>query len=179
MDGNRGDAEECLNRARENLLMGNLKEAEKNVSKAEKLFPSLDGIEKFTKRIQEAKVIQKIKNSKTLYEVLDVKPDATEAEISKSFRTLSRTLHPDKKPFQAERAAKAYRCIDYAQRILRDPEQRALYDDRLSSGCNDDFLWYLFGAVGIGTIATLAAFYLFPSKDKNESRKNPKNRKLG
>ncbi|KAH3764021.1 heat shock protein DnaJ family protein [Pelomyxa schiedti] len=57
------------------------------------------------------------------YDVLGVKPDATEAEIKKAYRQLVPTHHPDKggDPEKFQEISNAYE-------ILSDPDQRRLYD---------------------------------------------------
>lgn len=70
------------------------------------------------------------------YEVLEVSPDADEAEIKKAFRTLSRKFHPDKNPGNEE-AHRRYLDITKANEVLSDPMKRQIYDIYGEEGVND------------------------------------------
>ncbi|CAE7204961.1 ATJ10, partial [Symbiodinium pilosum] len=63
-----------------------------------------------------------------LYDVLDVHPQATEAEIRKAFYKKSLALHPDKNPDNPE-ATKQFQAVSDAYRILGDEERRRAYDE--------------------------------------------------
>ena len=63
---------------------------------------------------------------KTYYEILQVAPTATEAEITKAYRTLSLKLHPDRN--QSATAVKEFQEIDDAYKILKDLDKRKQYD---------------------------------------------------
>lgn len=65
------------------------------------------------------------------YEVLGVKPDASEAEIKAAYRRLARKFHPDvSKETDAEARFKA---VNEANEVLSDAKKRAHYD-RLRAG---------------------------------------------
>src|SRR4051812_23449036 len=62
-----------------------------------------------------------------LYSQLNVKRDASEAEIKKAYRKLAKELHPDKNkgnPKASERFSKVTQAYD----ILTDKDKRARYD---------------------------------------------------
>lgn len=64
---------------------------------------------------------------KDYYEVLGVKRDASQKEISSAFRKLARKHHPDVNP--GDKAAEArFKEISEANEVLSDPEKRKLYD---------------------------------------------------
>lgn len=63
---------------------------------------------------------------KDLYAVLGVESDATEKEIIKAFRKLSKIHHPDIS--KEEDAAEKFKEIQIAYEELSDPEKRADYD---------------------------------------------------
>ncbi len=65
--------------------------------------------------------------AKTLYEALDVKKDATAAEIKKAYRKLVREVHPDRNPGD-EVAEARFKEVQAAYDILSDPEKRKSYD---------------------------------------------------
>eukprot|EP00042_Codosiga_hollandica_P055701 m.785984 g.785984 ORF g.785984 m.785984 type:complete len:406 (+) comp59173_c0_seq3:2-1219(+) len=61
-----------------------------------------------------------------LYDLLEVKPDASQDEIKRAFRKLTVKLHPDKNPDGS--TAQQFQEITAANQILSDPEKRAAYD---------------------------------------------------
>ena len=85
------------------------------------------------------------------YDVLSVSRDATYDEIKESFHRLARAKHPDKQNRQileknndfdrhgsgdcsaidAENSAAEFRRIQQAWKVLRDPEERSVYDSDL------------------------------------------------
>ena len=60
----------------------------------------------------------------TYYSVLGVKKDASQDEIKKAFRKLSKKYHPDKNPDGEEQ----FKKINEAYSVLSDPNKRHLYD---------------------------------------------------
>jgi curved DNA-binding protein CbpA len=68
---------------------------------------------------------------KTLYDLLDVQPDANSEQLRKSFREAAKANHPDLHAGDPAAAARFTRIVE-AYDILRDAEQRALYDRMLA-----------------------------------------------
>lgn len=64
--------------------------------------------------------------SKSLYETLDISPNASEADIKKAYRKMARQFHPDinKEPGAEEK----FKEVNAAYEILSDKEKRAQYD---------------------------------------------------
>jgi DnaJ family protein A protein 2 len=62
-----------------------------------------------------------------LYAILELKKDATEEEIKKSYRKLAQKWHPDKNK-NKEEATQKFQEISKAYEILSDPEKREKYD---------------------------------------------------
>ncbi|ELR03110.1 hypothetical protein VC83_03436 [Pseudogymnoascus destructans] len=63
----------------------------------------------------------------TYYNVLAVKPEATELEIKKAYRKLAIIHHPDKNPSDETAHAK-FQAIGEAYQVLSDPDLRRSYD---------------------------------------------------
>ncbi len=64
---------------------------------------------------------------KDYYQVLGVKRDASQDDISKAFKKLARKCHPDLNPNDCKAEGK-FKDINEAYEVLRDPEKRKLYD---------------------------------------------------
>ena len=100
--------------------------------------------------------------SKSLYETLEVSPNATSDEIKKSYRRLARKYHPDIN--KEEDAEEKFKEINAAYEILSDEQKRKQYDqfgDSMFGGQNfhdfargqgnvnlDDILSQIFGGGG-------------------------------
>ena len=65
---------------------------------------------------------------KDLYAALGVERGATQAEIKKAYRKLTRRYHPDKNP--GDKAAEdRFKEVSGAYEVLGDEQKRALYDE--------------------------------------------------
>lgn len=64
---------------------------------------------------------------RTPYDILGVKPNASEDEIRKAFRKLAKKWHPDLNPGDAKAEAQ-FKDINAAYDLLSDPAKRARYD---------------------------------------------------
>lgn len=67
---------------------------------------------------------------KNYYQILNVKPTATESEIKNSYRILAKRYHPDVNPNDESAAAK-FADINEAHTVLSDQKSRAEYDVKL------------------------------------------------
>ncbi|KDQ15893.1 hypothetical protein BOTBODRAFT_31341 [Botryobasidium botryosum FD-172 SS1] len=96
----------------------------------------------------------------TYYDLLGVKPEATEGEIKKAYRKQAMLHHPDKNPNDPE-ASQKFQGLQNAYSTLIDAEERAAYDrygvDGGPGGHGhshdmdpEDFLAHLFGGMPFG-----------------------------
>ena len=81
-----------------------------------------------------------------LYDVLDVRPDASFAEVRAAHRRAVRALHPDSRDaaLPPADADAALRLVNEAWAVLGDPARRHAYDDALESGGGrvDEEAWH-------------------------------------
>jgi curved DNA-binding protein CbpA len=71
---------------------------------------------------------------RTYYEILEVAPLASQDQIRAAFRRLARERHPDRFQGSARVTAESqFQAITEAYNVLNDPEQRARYDQSLST----------------------------------------------
>ncbi len=69
---------------------------------------------------------------KDYYDILGVKPDASEAEIKAAYRKLARQYHPDKN--REAGAEDKFKAVNEANEVLRDKEKRRAYDQVRAGG---------------------------------------------
>lgn len=62
------------------------------------------------------------------YEVLGVSKNASQDEIKKAYRTLSKKYHPDLNPDNKEEATKKFREVAEAYEVLSDESKKQMYD---------------------------------------------------
>jgi len=68
------------------------------------------------------------------YDILGIKPDASESDIKKAYRKLAVKEHPDKNPSNLEEATKKFQKISEAFNVLGDPKKREIYDENGKDG---------------------------------------------
>ncbi|KAI3673908.1 hypothetical protein L6452_40039 [Arctium lappa] len=72
--------------------------------------------------------------SRSLYDVLSVKRNATPSEIKSAYRSLAKRYHPDASDSKQNNDDRDFIDIHNAYATLSDPTTRALYDLKLSTG---------------------------------------------
>ncbi len=74
------------------------------------------------------------------YQLLGVKPDATNDSIRRAFRSRAKQIHPDVNPDKA--AHKEFQRMNEAYQVLRDSNKRRMYDIRLANGIMNRKVYY-------------------------------------
>jgi len=83
------------------------------------------------KKLQDAQLLLQRSKTKDYYKVLGVSRDATEREIKKAYRKLTKQYHPDKYrgTMSAEEIQTKMSAINEAHEVLINPELRARFDN--------------------------------------------------
>jgi curved DNA-binding protein CbpA len=72
------------------------------------------------------------------YKILGVRRSASKSEVRSAYRKLARVRHPDVNG-GSESAAREFALLSKAYRVLIDPQERAYYDEKLSSLTDSGF----------------------------------------
>lgn len=67
-------------------------------------------------------------SEKNLYEILGIRPGATQADIRAAYLKLAKQWHPDRNPGNETEAERRFKEIAHAYDVLSDPDKRASYD---------------------------------------------------
>jgi curved DNA-binding protein CbpA len=69
--------------------------------------------------------------ARTHYQLLGLHPSASLSDIRRSYRELSKQLHPDKSPLPRSVATDQFQALNSAYATLSNPEQRRRYDQQI------------------------------------------------
>jgi DnaJ-class molecular chaperone len=106
----------------------------------------------------------------TYYDVLGVKPEATESQIKRAYKTRIKRVHPD--VVHSDQALRKVKMLNRAYTVLRDKQRRAEYDDMVvaasgsytcstSASTSHDYKWVMVSALWL--LAAGAAWFFTQS----------------
>ncbi|KAK2421327.1 hypothetical protein QL285_031972 [Trifolium repens] len=131
MECNKDEATRAKEVAERKFVAKELSGAKKFALKAEKLFPSLEGIPQMIAKLDVyISAENKVKGETDWYGILGVDPHADDDTVKKQFRKLALMLHPDKN--KSVGADGAFKHVSEAWSILSDKERRAAYDEKIN-----------------------------------------------
>jgi curved DNA-binding protein CbpA len=76
-------------------------------------------------------------SDKSLYDILGVRADASQAEIRAAYLKLAKQWHPDRNAGNETEAERRFKEIAHAYDVLSDPQSRAVYDEARTGAAYD------------------------------------------
>ena len=125
-----------------NVWLETLRDAQRHLSKALELNPRNHFAKRNLHRNKDLREAAELAATveKDYYAILGIDADASEQEVKKAFRELSRRLHPDKQRSTTLSRAEATRRFDECREafeVLSKPGKRALYDTMGTKGVRE------------------------------------------
>ncbi|KAM6550552.1 hypothetical protein CsatB_000360 [Cannabis sativa] len=113
----------------------NLKSALKDVKRAYRLCPNLDGL---SSMVTSFEILSAASKSTThdWYKILQVEPFCHINTIKKQYKKLALLLHPDKNPYLG--SEETFKLVNEGFRVLSDKVQRKEYDTKLRNQIQDE-----------------------------------------
>ncbi|CAA7020965.1 unnamed protein product [Microthlaspi erraticum] len=130
MECNKEEANRAINIAERKLSEKDYVGAKKFVTKAQRLYPKLDGLEQISVMI-DVNVSASNKNiggESDWYGRLGLDPKADDQTVKKRYKKLALLLHPDKNRFRG--AMDLFKVVSAAWTLLSDKANRLAYDEK-------------------------------------------------
>ncbi|CAH8319244.1 unnamed protein product [Eruca vesicaria subsp. sativa] len=129
MECNKEEATRAMSIAEKKLTEKDYNGAKKFVSKAQSLYPNLDGLRQVLTMIDVfVSASNQNNNESDLYGILGVDPLADDVTVKKHYKKLALLLHPDKNKFLG--AKEAFELVLDAWCLLSDHSKRKSYDQQ-------------------------------------------------
>ncbi|XP_027169287.1 uncharacterized protein LOC113768994 [Coffea eugenioides] len=129
MESNKDEAIKAKEMAEQKLAENDILGAKRFASKAQSLFPRLEGLSQILQTLNiYAAAERKVNGELDWYKILGVHPLADAETIKKQYRKLALALHPDKN--KAVGADGAFKILSEAWSLLSDKVKRAAYDEK-------------------------------------------------
>jgi preprotein translocase subunit Sec63 len=131
MECNKDEATRAKEIAERKFIENDTSGAKKFALKAQKLFPSLEGIPQMIAKLDVyISAENKVKGEADWYGILGVDLRADNDTVRKQYMKLALMLHPDKN--KSVGADGAFKHVSEAWSILSDKERRAAYDEKIN-----------------------------------------------
>ena len=119
-----------LHKSQAQLDADDFESAMRTLQHAKEHSPGGQSSRQLNELLQKAQTLLKRSKTKDYYKVLDLPRDASEKDIRKAYRKMSKTHHPDKatSPEARPAAEKKMAAINEAYEVLKDPELKARFD---------------------------------------------------
>ncbi|CAH8276040.1 unnamed protein product [Arabidopsis lyrata] len=132
MECNKDEARRAIDIAERKLSQYDYNGAKKFVTKAQNLYPNLDGLKQVLLMIDVyISATNKINGEADWYGILGVDPIANDEAVKKRYKKLALLLHPDKNKFKG--AEGAFKLVSQAWCVLSDKVNRIVYDQKRKS----------------------------------------------
>ncbi|EYU23088.1 hypothetical protein ABFS82_09G066800 [Erythranthe guttata] len=130
MECNKDEAFRAKAIAEKKLIRGDIKGAKKFASKAQRMFPKLDGLSQFLAIIDVYVAHEnKINGHSDYYGIFGLDRFADEQTLKKQYKRMALSLHPDKN--RAVGADGAFKIMSEAWCVLSDKGKRSAYNSKL------------------------------------------------
>ncbi|URE23935.1 hypothetical protein MUK42_26255 [Musa troglodytarum] len=131
MECNKDEAFRAKEIAERRFMAEDVSGAKKFATKAQNLFPALEGINQMIATLDVYLASQsKVFGEMNWYAVLSLNPLADEDTLKKQYRKLALQLHPDKN--KSIGAEGAFKLISEAWTVLSDKSRRMIYDQKIN-----------------------------------------------
>lgn len=80
-------------------------------------------------------------SQRSYFEILNVSPHASDADVKRAYHKLAMKYHPDRNPQNRFRAMRAFQQLSEAYAAIKTQEKRAVYYKSLRAGNDNGGAW--------------------------------------